>query len=294
MLIKNLFIILSFILVAISRSEELYFYLMGTYSTINLDDYKKVREAYKYMRRLEEKLSTYIEDSEISLINKNSGKNWVKVSDDTLEVLIKAKEIAEKTYGYFDITVGSYTINYKRKKIIDEKKAKELINYKDLLIKGNKVLLKKEGMALDLGGIGKGYTIEKAYRYINTESGYISIGGDIKIWGTKRPIAVKNPLNDGYIAVFVNRTDVCISTSGNYIKEHIETEDTNIEQVTVLHKDCTYADAYATALFAMPDDMRKKFIEENKDVGVLILYKDGSTFVNETFLKFCERFKLLE
>ena len=278
----------------LTSAEEKVFYLMGTYSTIELEKVEDIKKVYKYMRNIERKLSTYLEDSEVSKINKMAGIGYVKVSSETIEVIKKALEISERTYGYFDITIGAYTINFKRKGVINEKKAKSLINYKDILIKGNTVLLKRKWMAIDLGGIGKGYAIEKAYRYINTEWGFISIGGEFKIWGKRMPIGIKDPLNGGIIALFVNKEDICVSTSGNYYKEHIESYDRNVVQVTVLYPDCTYADAYATAIFAMPENVRYRFLKENPDVGVFILYADGNTFVNQAFLRYCKRFKVIE
>ncbi len=275
-------------------SVEKIFYLMGTYSTIDLDNPNDIRRAYKYLRRLENKMSTYISESEVSLINKYAGIKPVKVSPEVVEVITEALKISEKTYGYFDITVGAYTINYRRKGALDEEEALKLINYRDVSVKGNKVFLKKKGMAIDLGGIGKGYALEKVYDYLNVERGFISIGGDMKIWGMKKSIAILDPLKESIIALFVNREDLCISTSGNYHQDHIRTQNRDIIQVTVLYKNCSYADAYATALFSMPEDKIKKFLSENKDVGVFILYKNREVYVNPVFLSYCEKFKVVE
>ncbi len=275
-------------------SVEKIFYLMGTYSTIDLDNPDDIRRAYKYLRKLENKMSTYISESEVSLINRYAGIKPVKVSPEIVEVIVEALKISKKTYGYFDITVGAYTINYRRKGSLDEEEALKLINYKDVSVKGNKIFLKKKGMAIDLGGIGKGYALEKVYDYLNVERGFISIGGDMKIWGMRKSIAILDPLKESIISLFVNREDLCISTSGNYHQDHIRTQNRDILQITVLHKNCTYADAYATALFAMPEGKMKKFLNENKDVGVFILYKNREVYVNPVFLSYCEKFKIVE
>ena len=275
-------------------SVEKIFYLMGTYSTIDLDNPDDIRRAYKYLRKLENKMSTYLAESEVSLINRYAGIKPVRVSEEVAEVIVEALKISEKTYGYFDITVGAYTINYRRKGLLEKKEALKLVNYKDVVVNGDKVFLKKKGMAIDLGGIGKGYALEKVYEYLNIERGFITIGGDMKIWGMKRSIAILDPLKESIIALFVNRGDLCISTSGNYHQDHIRTQNRNIIQVTVLYRNCTHADAYATALFAMPEDKIKKFLKENKDVGVFILYKDKKVYVNPAFFSYCEKFKKVE
>lgn len=118
-------LILLFLLINFLFAERV-FYLMGTY--LILDELRgKEVAVYKYMKKLEEKLSHFIPDSEISRINENAGIKPVKVSKETYEILKISKEIAEKTYGYFDPTVGSYTVNFKMKKINFREKS-EILN----------------------------------------------------------------------------------------------------------------------------------------------------------------------
>jgi len=246
------------------------------------------KKAYEILRDIEVKLSDYIDSSDVSKINANAGKGFVKVSDVTMEMIKKAIEVSEKSFGYFDITIGALTINAKRLGKIDEIKAKELVNFKNIIIKEDSVMLKEENMAIDPGGIGKGFAIEKAYEKLNTKRGFISIGGDMKIWGHKRTIAIKDPRNGKSLAQMVNFKDVSISTSGNYLRKHIVTPEEDVLQVTVAHEDAGFADAFSTAIFAMPEKMRRKFIEDNPDVGVLILYKDGSIYMNKKFIELFE------
>jgi thiamine biosynthesis lipoprotein len=261
---------------------------MGTYSYIEMTSSELNKKAYEILRDIEGKLSDYIDSSDVSKINANAGKRFVKVSDVTLEMIKKAVEVSEKSFGYFDITIGALTINAKRLGKIDEIKAKELVNFKNILIKEDSVMLKEENMAIDPGGIGKGFAIEKAYEKLNTKRGFISIGGDMKIWGHKRTIAIKDPRNGKSLAQMVNFKDVSISTSGNYLRKHIVTPEEDVLQVTVAHEDAGFADAFSTAIFAMPEKMRRKFIEDNPDVGVLILYKDGSIYMNKKFMELFE------
>jgi thiamine biosynthesis lipoprotein len=272
----------------LTLSQGKSYYLMGTYSYIEMTSSELNKKAYKILRDIEGKLSDYIDSSDVSKINANAGKRFVKVSDVTMEMIKKAIEVSEKSFGYFDITIGALTINAKRLGKIDEIKAKELVNFKNILIKEDSVMLKEENMAIDLGGIGKGFAIEKAYEKLNTKRGFISIGGDMKIWGHKRTIAIKDPRNGKSLAQMVNFKDVSISTSGNYLRKHIVTPEEDVLQVTVAHEDAGFADAFSTAIFAMPEKMRRKFIEDNSDVGVLILYKDGSIYMNKKFMELFE------
>ncbi|HID66479.1 MAG TPA: FAD:protein FMN transferase [Aquificaceae bacterium] len=268
---------------------ERIFYLMGTYLIVDELEGKEIK-LYKYMKSLEEKLSHYMENSEISKINRNAGVKAVKVSEETFEVLRIAFEIAEKTEGFFDPTVGSYTVNYKMKNLIPLQKAKSLINYRNLVLneKERKVFLKKKLMALDLGGIGKGYAIEKAYQFLNTKKGFLALAGDMKVWGHKRILAIYNPLNGKILAEGVNKGDLCLSTSGNYFRKHIIGKEKNVIQVTVAHQNCTIADALATALFSAPEKVRKRIMKKFPKAGVLILFIDGSIYIDRNFKDFFE------
>ncbi len=263
------------------------YYLMGTYAYIDLGNENLNLLAYKYLREIEFKLSDYIDTSEVSRVNSNAGKCFTKVSDVTLDVIKKSIEVSEKTFGYFDVTIGAVTINAKRLGRLPQDSARKLVNFRDILIENDSVMLKREGMSIDFGGIGKGFAVEQVYRRLKTNHGFISIGGDMKVWGHKRMLAVKDPINGGSLVQMVNSKDVSLSTSGNYYRKHIDVEDDEIIQITVAHEDATYADAYATALFAMPKGLRERFLKEN-EIGVLILYKDGSIYINDKFRDFFE------
>lgn len=263
---------------------------MGTYAHIDLGKSSLNKEAYNVLLEIESKLSDYQESSEITLINQNAGKNFVKVSDLTLEIINKSIDISKKTDGAFDITYGAFSINHKRKNKISEDSARCLINFNDILIQNDMILLKKENMAIDLGGIGKGFAIEKVYQNLKTKKGFISIGGDLKVWGQQKTLAILNPENGNSLIQMVNQKDISLSTSGNYYQKHIDAGDKNILQVTVAHEDGSLADAYSTAILVMDENSRKKFLANNPDVGVFLLYNDGSIYINKKFLEF---FKLI-
>ena len=247
------------------------FYLMGTYAVIDLPAEEEVYRTYRYMREIERKLSSYREDSEISLINRKAGVEPVPVSPETLEVLKKAVHIYRLTRGSFDITRN------------DAGRAGAV---QDLKIEGNRVFLKRRGVSLDLGGIGKGYAVEMAYRNTSAEWGFLGIAGDMKVWGHRRVLGVKDPLRGGIFLLMVNARDLCLSTSGNYHRRHIKVKDPRLVQLTVVFEDCTFADALATALFSMDREQRRRFLSENPGVGVLEVYRDGSFYVNGSFLTY--------
>jgi thiamine biosynthesis lipoprotein len=268
-------------------SQEKVFHLMGTYAIIDLPS-EKAYQAYRFMKGLEEKLSDYIEDSEVSKINQKAGVEPVEVSADTLEIIKKSLWLSELTEGAFDITVGAITIKARRLREISEDEVRNLVNYKRVKVEGSSVFLEEKGMAIDLGGIGKGFAIQKAYEFIKTDKGFIAIAGDLRVWGHKRLLAVYNPINGKILAQGYNKKDLCLSTSGNYRREHIVGKSGKLLQVTVAYEDCTLTDGLSTALFAMDDKKRWDFIERHPQFGYLLLFSDGSVYVNRTFLEFFE------
>jgi len=267
--------------------QERVFHLMGTYAIIDLPS-QKAYQAYRFMKELEEKLSDYIEDSEVSRINRKAGVEPVEVSADTLEVIKKSLWLSELTEGAFDITVGAITIRARRLREISEDEARNLVNYKKVRVEGSSVFLEEKGMAIDLGGIGKGFAIQKAYEFIKTDKGFIAIAGDLRVWGHKRFLAVYNPINGKILAQGYNKKDLCLSTSGNYRREHIIGKGGKLLQITVAYEDCTLADGLSTALLSMDDKKRWDFIEKHPQFGYFLLFSDGSVYVNKTFLEFFE------
>ena len=268
-------------------SQEKVFHLMGTYAIIDLPS-EKAYQAYRFMKELEEKLSDYIEGSEVSKINRKAGVEPVEVSADTLEVIKKSLWLSELTEGAFDITVGVITIRARRLREISEDEARNLVDYKKVRVEGSSVFLEEKGMAIDLGGIGKGFAIQKAYEFIKTDKGFIAIAGDLRVWGHKRLLAVYNPINGKILTQGYNKKDLCLSTSGNYRREHIIGKGGKLLQITVAYEDCTLTDGLSTALLAMDDKKRWDFIEKHPQFGYLLLFSDGSVYVNKTFLEFFE------
>ncbi len=225
------------------------------------------------------KLNYYDPNSEISAINKNSGKRAVKVSKETYELIKKALAVSKMTKGAFDITVRPLfnLWDFKKKKIPSTQeliKAKEKVSYRSIVLDQitKSVFLTKEGMEIDVGGIVKGFMADICVDILKNSGAYagmVAVGGDIKVFGKKKgnrlwKIGIREPGGNGIVA-FLEITDVAISTSGDYerffVKEgkryhHIIDPHTGfpakgIRSVTVIAKEGALADALATALFVL-------------------------------------------
>ena len=149
-------------------------YHMGTYARVLIYDGTNADAdaAFLRIKELDGLLSDYDPGSEVSEISRMAGKAPVNSSPDVVKVLTETVRVAEETDGEFDPTIGALTIGVYRfgrdggRVPGDEeiRKAKSLVDYRDLRIEGDQVYLKRPGMMLDLGGIGKGYAVEEAVR----------------------------------------------------------------------------------------------------------------------------------
>lgn len=288
-------------------------YQMGTYARVqivngNNDD---VNAAFSKIKELDNLLSDYNPDSEISEINKMAGIRPVKVDPQVIRVLEIAKTVATETNGVFDPSIGSLTIGvyrFGREReveidISDIDKAKALVNYRDLKINDDHVYLDKKGMMIDLGGIGKGFAVERAVDALKqrgVSDGVVSLSGDIKVFGERQEIAITNPGQQGSIATFnTGGNELAISTSGSYersvnidgkVYHHLIVPETGkpgsdfLSLSVVIDGSSTFADAYATALFVMGRERALEFLNTHKEIGVFMVFSDRSIYYNQTFI----------
>ena len=177
-------------------------FIMGTLVEITVShaDANVVRfattKAFDEMKRVEALMSTHLPDSEVSRINAAAGKNAVAVSPELLKVIEEGIRWGEKTEGLFDITIhplvelwgfdnDGHTVP--APEAIEE--ALGLVTFRDIRLTGGKVLLTREGMALNLGGIAKGYAVDQAIDVLRglVPNGIVNAGGDLYAFGQREP-----------------------------------------------------------------------------------------------------------
>jgi thiamine biosynthesis lipoprotein len=232
------------------------------------------------MQRLENILSEWRPDSEVSQINQAAGLHPVKVSQATLDNVRVGLEVARWSDGAFDISWaalrGLYLFQPGNERIPTEQELRErlpLVNYKNIQLdeEAPSVFLRKKGMLLGLGGIAKGYALEKAAGILE-RAGFKSFmffgGGQVVVHGKKGNrawrVGVQHPRMDDYFG-FIEAERGSIATSGDY--EHAFIRDgqrwhhiidlktgrpvQHTAAVTVISDSPFYADAIDTALFIM-------------------------------------------
>ena len=210
--------------------------LMGTVCTVNAyDDGTKslYDELFARLHEIDETFSVTIDSSEISAINKAAGERSVSVSSDTAYVVRSALAFAELTGGAFDPTVGPlvkiWGINTDHARVPAQSEIDAvlpLINWRDVSVTDdNTVMLKRRGMALDLGGIVKGYAADELTKILKARKvrrAIVDLGGNIFVYGKKKDgspwrVGIKDPNDpEGVPAIVLNVANSTIVTSGVY------------------------------------------------------------------------------
>lgn len=206
---------------------------MGTFLSVTAYD-EKGKGADAVVRtvfhQVEMTASRFLPKSEVSRISQASGDHPVAVSPLCRALLEAAKRQAAFTEGIFDPTVGALTRVWnigQQEEIIPDvlsiEKARSLISYKDLVLDGKTALLRRKGMALDLGGMAKEYALHRAAQKV-AEMGAVLIdaGGDMCLVGKKPDgspwrMGIQHPRRKDTLAASVVMTDWdTIETSGDY------------------------------------------------------------------------------
>jgi FAD:protein FMN transferase len=284
------------------------FIAIGTYLEVISADREASKIVHQEVKRLEKIFNNYDPESEISRLN-NTYNTQVSASSEMIEVLLLAKEIYDFTYGAFDISCGCLYEYWKE--IIDRNKpvygiGKETLRslkgscgINDVYInKENKtVMIKKRGLKIDLGGIAKGYIVDKcigALKKEGIENALINAGGDLYCLGESNyhewRVGLKLPGQSQAIAGAYELKNQAMATSGDYEQffeldgkrySHIidprsgrPAEGKNMS-VSVVAKTTALADSLATAFYILPKEQIQNVIDEHDlEVKVFILDVD--------------------
>lgn len=270
--------------------------------------------------RIENLMSPYLPESEISKINENAGKKLTFVSKEVHDIIQKSIEISVVTGGAFDISFASIgkLWDYKKENFIpptslEIKKKIQLVDYKKIQVNNDlSVFLKKHGMKIGLGAIAKGYAVQRGVevlREMGVESAIVEEGGDLQVIGEKYGNRWKTGLMHPrkrklFLTIDLESLD-SIATSGDYERftmykgkrySHIIDPRTGyptntFASVSVLSKDPVISDSYATAIFVMGLDEAIKFLDSQEDISVIMIDLKMDVYISKNLNK---RIKLLE
>lgn len=269
--------------------------MMDTLITITVygtpeDSNKALDEAFAVFENVEQMASFYLESSELSELNQTQE---LEASDSFATLLRECLRIYNDTEGYFDVSFAvihqAYGFYGDQKSLPDDKQLNKLLalcGLTDVLSYTNNYFTLKEGSLLDLGGIAGGYAVDLAAEILRQKDikGFlIDDAGDIWFEGAKPDnspwrIAVRDPRDEGQLAIIESLTPIAIATSGDY-ERFIEIDGKTYghimnpikgrpvdyySSVTIIASNTLDADAYSTAAFAMPPEKAYEWVETMK------------------------------
>jgi len=280
--------------------------------------------ALKELHRLEEMMSFYKETSEVSLLNRQAGKEAVKLSEEMMLVLQRSQYYSLLSESAFNIMLSPLVQLWKKSgkknklpsdKDIDD--ALKLCSNDNLVLDASDdtAYLTQEGCMVDLGGIGKGFAADvccNIYRDMGATSAFINLGGNVKaignrVDGKQWTVGIQHPdkpRGNCYCAIMCS--DLSVVTSGGYERyqeidgiryHHIldggtgYPSKTDLKSVTVISQSSIQADALSTAAFVMGLKKGIELVHTSKCLGAIFF-----TLSNEIYMTkgVKQHFKLLE
>ncbi len=262
--------------------------------------------------RIEKLISSWDANSETSFINANAGIKAVKVSPELFNLIERALQISNLTDGAFDISYASMDQIWKFDGSLTEMPSDEKIKasvakvgFQNIVLnkETSTVFLKKEGMKIGFGAIGKGYAADRAKALLinkGVSAGIINASGDMTTWG-KQPngdfwkVAITNPMNKNKAFALLPITEGAVVTSGDYEKYVIFNNKryahiidprtgypaTGIISVTVFAPMAELADALATSVFVMGIDAGIDRINQLPKIECIIIDDKGNIHKSE-------------
>jgi thiamine biosynthesis lipoprotein len=288
---------------------------------------KAIEAALAEIERVDKLMSDYKSDSEISQVNKDGFNRAVPVSEPTFEVLQRSIEFSKLTGGAFDITIGPLVDLWrsaKKKGVTPSQEeiaqAKSRVGFENLILNGKDRTVKfaVASMRLDLGGIAKGYAVDKAIEAMQQAGaigGMVDIGGDIRCFGkppkgrSKWSIALQNPnvnknTDESDLLLVLKLDNAAVATSGDYqqfvliegkryshiINRRTGTSAEGLSSVTIITDSATDADALATAVSVMGVEKGLALVEKMPNAEAIVItsppkYKLVKTMGAEKYLK---------
>lgn len=265
------------------------------------------------IREIESALSLHLSQSEIAAINENAGVQPVEVSQRTFDLLQRAKELSEQSDGAFDITIApvvelwGITSDHPHVPTDEElAQAMALMGLEDLVMdeEACTAYLTRPGMAIDLGGIAKGWTADQLREYareLGAERGYVSLGGNLMIIG-ERPdgdpfkFGLRDPQGDAstYLGTVTLEDGCTMATTGGYeryfeedgIRYHHVLDprtgypaDSDLLSVAVISKDGTLADYLSTTLFVQGLEAAKA-AAGSEDYALVMVDQENNVWIS--------------
>jgi thiamine biosynthesis lipoprotein len=261
------------------------------------------------VKRVENLVSDWKPETQISHVNQNAGIQPVKVDDEVFQLVKRSIKISKLTDGAFDISYASMDKIWKFDGSMKEmptpeaiKKSVEKVGYQKIILdeKEKTIFLRDKGMKLGLGGIAQSFIADNIRDLLKSKgctSGIANVSGDIAAWG-KQPdgkpwtIGIINPMNKNKIFATFPLVDSSVETSGTYEKyvvfdgvrySHIINPKTGypaqgIVSVTVFAKQTEIADGLAKGVFLFGVEAGLNLVNQLKGIECIIVDSKGKIY----------------
>jgi len=290
------------------HSETIMFSTMSTFGTVSLAHQEKMTvsnaltAAHEAIREVEKTCNIFDPESELSRLNATAADEPFACGGLLWDVLTQARAFRKDSGGVFDVTIDPlmklWGFHSKRETLpsaeeIEE--AKRLTGLDKVVFDDEKHTVKftVPGMSINLGGIAKGYALDRAadaVRKLGVKTGWIEIGGNIlalpkKSGGGKYAAGIRNPFHKDDLLGRTTLSDAAISTSGNYERyvvidgkqyTHIINPATGLpvsgmDSVTVIAPTGVASDAISTSIFIAGPDAVAGWTKKFPGLRVLIV-----------------------
>ena len=286
------------------------FFVMGTANTITIpEEYADVAEDIRsFIMTLHDLVNVFDDRSELSEINRMAGRQEVKVDTNTFRLLVHAERARIKTDGAFHAGLLPVIQIWRKAKETRKlpsrpelRKASHIIKKNEVILnpESHTVFLKNEGQGIDLGGIAKGYAIDRTVEVLrkrNVPEALLNFGGTIYVHGETCRIGIQNPFAKmGCYIGSLQIQDQAVVTSGIYERyfelggtryHHIidpktsKPAETDLAGVTLIGKHAGELDALATAVIVTGTEKGLKLIHEHR-VDAVLIHKNGTVYVTD-------------
>lgn len=256
--------------------------------------------------RIENLISDWKPESQVSQVNSNAGIRPVKVDREVFELTQRALKLCKMTNGAFDISFaamdriwkfdGSMTVMPSPQLI---KKSVEKVGYKNIILDSinSTIFLKLNGMKIGFGALGEGYAADKCREMMlarGIKSGIVNGSGDMSTWG-KQPdgsdwaIGITNPMREDVLIAVVPLKEGAVVTSGSYEKfvifngkrySHIINPATGYPatglcSVTVFGPSAETANGFSTSMMVLGKDAAVNFIKNFPAYSYILITDQG-------------------
>jgi len=263
------------------------------------------------MHRIDEQMSPYKEQSELSRINRDAAKGPVRISQEMVDILARSIEFSKLSDGAFDITFSSVGYLYDYRKHIHPTESQLVaalpgINYRHLLLDPAKHTIRfaRPGVRIDLGGIAKGWAVDRCIRILKERgitNAMVMAGGDTRLLGDRRGrpwnVGVRDPRQRGAVAIVLPLADVAISTSGDYeryfeedgvryhhiINPRTGKSATGVRSVTIVASDATTTEGLTKSVFIKGPQEGLRFLQAQPGADGIVIDDHGKVYYSNGF-----------